>query len=212
AAPAPAPLHVREAELGQAEGGGQARRVVAVVAIGGEAVHLAGIDARIVTGAKDRLQRQRELGLGRPAVLVVGRLPHPDDRDLPSDAPLPGHRSSGLVSTLGPLIHITEHHSVFGTSTLIEPVRLVTPDLGEPGQWGEPEDTGRNGSRARTHGTSRRRSSRSTAGSSGTSSRSPATARAAWSRPTSSATRSPSRRLRGVTASRASGAASTVTY
>src|SRR5204863_58950 len=68
-AAASAPLHVREAQLGQAERGGQPRGVVAVVAVGREAVHLARVDARVLAGRQDRAQRQRELGLRRAAVL-----------------------------------------------------------------------------------------------------------------------------------------------
>jgi len=51
AATTAAPLHIGEAELGEAEGGGQARRVIAVIAVGGEAVDLAGVDAGVLAGA-----------------------------------------------------------------------------------------------------------------------------------------------------------------
>src|SRR5439155_10993163 len=71
------------------ERGGQPRGVVAVVAVGREAVHLARVDARVLAGRQDRAQRQRELGLRRAAVLVVGGLANPDDRDPAPDTHVP---------------------------------------------------------------------------------------------------------------------------
>ena len=88
AATAAAPLHVGEAQLGQAEGGGQARRVIAVVAVGGEAVDLAGVDPGVLAGAQDGPERQLELRLRRLAVLVVRGLADADDGDLTTESAL----------------------------------------------------------------------------------------------------------------------------
>ena len=89
AASAAAPLHVREAQVGQAEGGGQPRGIVAVVAVRREAVDLPRVDSRIRARRQDGLQRQREFRLGSAAVLVVRGFADPDDRDPAADVSLP---------------------------------------------------------------------------------------------------------------------------
>ena len=71
ASAAAAPLHVGEAQLGQAERGGQARGVVTVVAVRREAVDLPGIDPGVLARREDRAQRELHLGLGGLSVLVV---------------------------------------------------------------------------------------------------------------------------------------------
>ena len=88
AAPAAAPVHVGEAQRRQAERRGEPRRVVAVVGVGGEAVDAARIDAGILAGCEDRLQRQLELRHRRLAVPVVGRLADARDRDLAAKSAL----------------------------------------------------------------------------------------------------------------------------
>ena len=82
--PPPPPPHCMfgEAERGQAQRGGDTRGVVAVVAVGGESVHLPGIEAGVGAGLEDGLQRQLELGVRSLPVLVVGRLAHPGDGGL----------------------------------------------------------------------------------------------------------------------------------
>src|SRR4029450_1704684 len=80
--PAPPPLHVREAERGQAQRRGDTRGVVAVISMGGESVHLPGIEAGVGAGLEDGLQRQLELGVRSLPVLVIGRLAHPGDGGL----------------------------------------------------------------------------------------------------------------------------------
>ena len=88
AAATAAPLHVGEAQLGQAEGGGQARGIIAVIAVGGEAVDLAGVDPGVLAGAQDGPERQRDFRLRRLAMLVVGGFAHADDGDLTSESAL----------------------------------------------------------------------------------------------------------------------------
>ena len=61
---------------------GEARRIVAVVAVGGKAVDVARVDPGVLTGREDRLQAQHELRLRRLAVTVVGRLANSGDGDL----------------------------------------------------------------------------------------------------------------------------------
>ena len=85
AAPAAAPLHVGEGELPTAERGGDARGVVAVVGIGGEAVDLRRVDAGVLGRGQDRHQGQLELGVRTLAVLPVGRLADAGDRHLAPD-------------------------------------------------------------------------------------------------------------------------------
>jgi hypothetical protein len=91
AATAAAPLHGRGAQARQPQRGGQAGGFAAVVAVRGEAVDVAWIQARVGAGAQHGLQRQLELGIGRLAVLVVVRLPDADDRDTALQCAL-GHR------------------------------------------------------------------------------------------------------------------------
>ena len=114
AAPAAAPVHVGEAQRRQAERGGQARRIVAVVGVGGEAVDAARIDAGILAGRQDRLQGELELGDRRLAVLVVGGLADTGDRHLAAKRALahglavswcdsaPGPRSPGSGRSSAP--------------------------------------------------------------------------------------------------------------
>ena len=78
---ATAPLHVGEAELGQAEGGGEPRRVVAIVAVGGEAVDFVGVHAGVVAGGEDGREGQFEFCVRRLSVPVVGRLTDANDGD-----------------------------------------------------------------------------------------------------------------------------------
>ena len=82
AAATAAPVHVGEAQRRQAERRGQPRRVVAVVGVGGEAVDPARIDAGVLAGGEDRLQRQLELRDRRLAVPSVGGLADARDRHL----------------------------------------------------------------------------------------------------------------------------------
>ena len=88
AAAAAAPLHVGQPQLLGAERGGEPRRVVAIVAVGGEAVDVARIDPGILGRRQDRHQRQLELGFRRLPVLVVGGLADPDDGHLAAQAAL----------------------------------------------------------------------------------------------------------------------------
>ena len=88
AAAAAAPVHVGEAQRRQAQRRGEPRRIVAVVGVGGEAVDAARIDAGILAGGEDRLQRQLELRDRRLAVLVVGRLADAGDRHLAAQGAL----------------------------------------------------------------------------------------------------------------------------
>ena len=81
AAPAPAPLHVGEAQLVDAERRGEPRRVVAIVRVGREAVDVARRYSRVLARAEDRLERERELGLGGLSMFVVGGLADARDRD-----------------------------------------------------------------------------------------------------------------------------------
>ena len=62
AATAAAPLHVRQPQLPCAERRGEPGGIVAIVAVGGEAVDIARVDARILGRCQDRHQRQLELG------------------------------------------------------------------------------------------------------------------------------------------------------
>ena len=82
---AAAPLHVREAQLGQAQRRGQPGGIVAVVAVRGKAVDLARIETGVLAGGEDRPQRQLHLGLRRLAVLVVGGLADAGDGHVTSD-------------------------------------------------------------------------------------------------------------------------------
>src|SRR5262249_14327356 len=85
AAASAAPLHVGERELRQPERGSDPRWVVPVVAVGGEAVDLARVDAGVARRAQDRLERQLELRIGRLAVLVVRGLADAGDGDLAAE-------------------------------------------------------------------------------------------------------------------------------
>src|ERR1700730_9341543 len=120
--PPPAPLHVGEAELGQAERGGEPRGIVAIVAVGGEAVHLARVDPGVLAGAQDGPQRQRDLRLGRPPVLVVRRLADPGDRDPSPDGARRAHPR--LLAIL-----ILECRSISGTGKISQRAGVVTRDL-----------------------------------------------------------------------------------
>jgi hypothetical protein len=71
AASTAAPLHVGEAQGRQAQRGGDARGIVPIVAVRGEAIDFTRIDARVRAGLENRLQRELELGRGRLPVLVV---------------------------------------------------------------------------------------------------------------------------------------------
>ena len=93
AASAAAPVHVGKAQRRQAERRGQARWVVAVVGVGGEAVDPARIDAGFLAGRQDRLQSQLELGDRRLTVLVVGGLADTGDCHLAAKRAL-AHRTS----------------------------------------------------------------------------------------------------------------------
>src|SRR5215470_12603374 len=79
---AAAPLHVGEAEGGETKGGRDARGIVAVVAVGGKTIDLAWLDASVGASTQDGLERQRELGVRRLAVLVVRGLADPRNGDL----------------------------------------------------------------------------------------------------------------------------------
>ena len=81
AATTAAPLHVGEPKLPAAQGGGKARGVAAVVAVGGEAVHLPRRDARVFAGRDDGLEGQLELGVRGLAALEVAGLADPGHRD-----------------------------------------------------------------------------------------------------------------------------------
>ena len=63
AAAAAAPLHVGELEIRNPQGGRNAGRLVTIVAVGGEAVDLFGIDARILAGRDDGFQGQDNFGV-----------------------------------------------------------------------------------------------------------------------------------------------------
>lgn len=71
---AAAPEHVGVAELRQAERRGQPRGIVAVGTEGGEAVDSPRVHPGVGAGGQDRAERQLELGVLRPAMLVEGRL------------------------------------------------------------------------------------------------------------------------------------------
>src|SRR6185503_15074661 len=94
---AAAPLHVREAQLGQAERGGDARGIVAVVAVRGEAVDRARLEPGVRARVQDGVERQLELGLGRAAVLVVRRLADTGDGDAPAQRALAHPASSRIM-------------------------------------------------------------------------------------------------------------------
>ncbi len=132
-APTPAPLHVGEAQLGQAESGSQARRLVAVVRVGGEAVDLPGRDAGILAGAEDRHQGKLEFGIRGLAVLVVGRLPNAYHRHLAAQTPSFYRR----ISHVGRIVHRVEtRRSVIClTSGDVRPVRLVYIASGRTAPW-----------------------------------------------------------------------------
>ena len=83
--PAAAPLHVGETEFPAPQRGGDPRRIVAVVRIGGETVYVGGIDAGILRRGQDRHQGQLEFRMGRTAVLPIGRLAETGDGDLAPD-------------------------------------------------------------------------------------------------------------------------------
>ena len=86
AATSAARLHQRAAQPVRAARRSEARRIAAVVAVRREAVDLARVEAGIGAGGEDRLERELELGVGRLAVLVVGRLADADDGDLAMQA------------------------------------------------------------------------------------------------------------------------------
>ena len=92
AAAAATPEHVAEADMLHAQRGGDVRRVVAVVAEGGEAVDVADVDARVIGGELDRVQGHLELWVGGGAAFVVTRLAEPNDGRAPADS-LVCHRS-----------------------------------------------------------------------------------------------------------------------
>jgi hypothetical protein len=101
---AAAPLHVREAQLRETEGGGEPGRVITVVAVRGESVHLARRDARVLAGGEDGAQRQLHLRLGGLPVLVVRGLADAGDGDTAADRLGSGH-----------VVLIQELRSGFGT-------------------------------------------------------------------------------------------------
>ena len=78
AAAAATPEHVGEAQLLDAERGGETSGLAAVVAIGGEAVDVVRADAGILAGIHDRLQREFELSCratGRACSRSVSPMP-----------------------------------------------------------------------------------------------------------------------------------------
>ena len=91
--PPPPPPHCIEAKLScvAAERGRQARRLAAVVAVGGEPVDVARVDAGVGARLQHGLDGQLELGVGRSAPLVVLGLGDADDGDLAAQRAL-GHR------------------------------------------------------------------------------------------------------------------------
>ena len=86
--------HIGKAEVLRTEGRGDTRRVVAVVAVGGEAIEVDRIDAGVVAGGEDRLQAQHHLRLRRLAVTVVGRLANAGDSHSPAQTSLTQARST----------------------------------------------------------------------------------------------------------------------
>src|SRR5581483_12063837 len=143
--------------------------IVPIVAVGGEPVDLPRGDARVLARFEDRLQREGELRVRRPPVLVVRGLADADDRDPAPDA----SRCRHADLPAGP-----------GRAASAQAARVTCPDpareqyrgaraLSRPGaagrgQRGEPGPMGTKGACTRVHGTSRRVSSRSRGGSSGT--------------------------------------------
>ena len=84
AAAATTPDHRGPLEVPQAERGVEARRVVAVVAVGAEAIDVADVDAGVLGGRLHGLEAELELGVLGAAALVVGGLGETDDRRLSS--------------------------------------------------------------------------------------------------------------------------------
>ena len=78
----------RSAGRWQPERGRQARRVVAIVAVGGEAVDVGRVDPGVGARLHHGVDRQPELRVGRPPPLVVLGLGHADYRDLAPQRPI----------------------------------------------------------------------------------------------------------------------------
>ena len=75
-----APLHVGVFQVRKTECGGNPRGVVAVVAVGGKAIDLAGLDAGVRRRPQNGLKCQLEFRVRRLAVLIVGGLANAGDR------------------------------------------------------------------------------------------------------------------------------------
>ena len=89
-AAAAAPLHAGETQLRQAEGGGEPGGVVTIVAVGGEPVDLARIDAGILCRCQNGLQCQHEFRIIGSAALVIAGFAHAGNGGAAAQRPLPG--------------------------------------------------------------------------------------------------------------------------
>jgi len=69
-----------------AQSGCEAHGIVAIVAVGGEAVDLMRRDARTGAGGENGFQGQLELGVGRLSVLEILRFADADDGDLVTES------------------------------------------------------------------------------------------------------------------------------
>ena len=87
---AAAPLHAGETQLRQAEGGGEPGGVVTIVAIGGEAVDLARVDAGVLCSRQNGLQCQHEFPILGGAALVIAGFAHANNGGAAAQGPLPG--------------------------------------------------------------------------------------------------------------------------
>ena len=94
-AAASAPDHVRKTQLFGTEGSGEPSRRVAVVAVRGEPVDVAWIDAGVFARSNHGFEAKHKLGVGGLAGLEVRRLTNADDRGVaPQGAP---HRLGKVV-------------------------------------------------------------------------------------------------------------------
>ncbi len=87
-APSAAPHHACPRIVRQTQRGGQARRVVAIVAVGGEAVEVGDLDSGIFDRLEDRFAGELEFADWRLAALVVFGFSEAGDRDFVFDAVL----------------------------------------------------------------------------------------------------------------------------
>ena len=98
AAPAAAPYHARPRVVRKAQRGRQARRVVAIVAVGGEAVEVGDFNPGVLDRLQDRFAGELEFADRRLPALVVFGLAEAGYGDLVLDAVLAHRRFYGFAA------------------------------------------------------------------------------------------------------------------